>query len=102
MLKITLICGGGYSSSMLVSDIRKIIEEEDLQIEIRASAESKVSLYEEDSDILLLAPQVRYLEKDFKEKYEKQGIRVMVVNSMDYGLMNGRKVLKDTLEQYNK
>ncbi len=101
MIKITVICGGGYSSSMLVSEMRKAADADNLEIQIRASCESKLYLYEEDTNILLIGPQVQYLENNLKEKYEKQGIKVMVINSMDYGLMNGRKVLKDALEEYN-
>ncbi len=98
MKKITLVCGGGYSSSMLVTEIKKIIKEEDLDIEIRSASENHFSTYEEDTDILLLAPQVCYLEHKIREKYKNTGIKVMVINSVDYGLMNGRKVLEEAIK----
>lgn len=98
MKRITLVCGGGYSSSMLVTEIKKVIEKESLDIEIRSTSESQFYLYAENTDILLLAPQVRYLEKIMKEKYGKIGIKVMLIDSVDYGLMNGRKVIKKVLD----
>ncbi|MDU5947283.1 MAG: PTS sugar transporter subunit IIB, partial [Paenibacillus macerans] len=48
-------------------------------------------------DVLLIGPQVGYLEGDFKAKYEPQGIKVSVINTMDYGMMNGEKVLANAL-----
>lgn len=48
--------------------------------------------------MLLIGPQVGYLEDDFKAKYEPKGIKVSVINTMDYGMMNGEKVLGDALK----
>ena len=31
---------------------------------------------------------------DIKNKYEPQGIKVAVIDMMDYGMMNGQKVLE--------
>jgi PTS system cellobiose-specific IIB component len=51
-------------------------------------------LAEKNPDILMLGPQVRYLEGNFKEKLD---IPVEVINMQDYGMMNGEKVLKEAL-----
>ena len=99
-MRITMVCAGGYSSSMLVGEMEKVIKEKNLDIKIRATSESKFYLYEEDTDVLLLGPQVCYLEKSMHNKYDSKGIRIMVVNSKDYGLMNGRKVLEDVCNAY--
>lgn len=101
-MKITLVCAGGYSSSMLVEEIEKVIKEKELNIYVRASSESKLYLYENDTDVLLLGPQVCYLEKRMRAKYEPKGIKVMIIDSIDYGLMNGRKVLQDVCHELNR
>ena len=42
---------------------------------------------------MLLGPQVRFMEPDFKQQLEPQGIVVGVIPMLDYGMMNGSKVL---------
>ena len=34
---------------------------------------------------------------DLKNKYEAQNIKVAVIDNMDYGMMNGKKVLEFAL-----
>jgi PTS system cellobiose-specific IIB component len=96
MKKITLICAAGMSTSLLVTKMKAAAEKLGQEVEIRAIAESKFKDYENDTDVLLLGPQVGFLLKKFKEKYEP-GIPVAVINSIDYGMMNGEKVLKTAL-----
>lgn len=44
---------------------------------------------------MMLGPQVRYLEGDFKKDLS---IPVQVINMQDYGLMKGENVLKTALK----
>lgn len=93
MKKITLICAGGFSTSMLVSNMEEVAKNEGIEVEIRATAEAKFWEYENDTDILLLGPQVGYLLDKFKKKYAEKGIKISIIDSVDYGMMNGKKVL---------
>ena len=97
MKKITLICGLGMSTSMLLSKMQEVAKNNGIEVEIRATAETKFREYENDTDILLLGPQVGYLLDKFKEKYSKNGIKVAMIDSVDYGMMNGNKVLEYAL-----
>ncbi len=67
------------------------------EVEIRTTSESKFKQYENDTDILLLGPQVGFLLNKYKQTYEPKGIKVEVIDSIDYGMMNGEKVLKNAL-----
>ena len=96
MKKITLICAAGMSTSLLVTKMKAAAEKLGEEVEIRAIAESKFKEFENDTDVLLLGPQVGFLLKKFKEKYESQ-FPVAVIDSIDYGMMNGEKVLKKAL-----
>ncbi|MDU1854292.1 MAG: PTS sugar transporter subunit IIB, partial [Clostridium baratii] len=49
-------------------------------------------------DVILLGPQVRFLLNKMKSKYEPMGIPVEVINTVDYGTMNGAKVLAHALK----
>ncbi|GIP13295.1 PTS sugar transporter subunit IIB [Paenibacillus macerans] len=97
MKQITLVCAAGMSTSMLVQKMKKAAEAQNLEVEIRATSESSFKEYADKTDVLLIGPQVGYLEGDFKAKYEPQGIKVSVINTMDYGMMNGEKVLANAL-----
>jgi PTS system cellobiose-specific IIB component len=98
MKRITLICAGGMSTSILMTKMEAAATRLGLEVTIRAAAESKFKEYENETDILLLGPQVGFMLKKFKETYEPKGIKVAVIESIDYGMINGEKVLKKALE----
>ena len=98
MIQITLICAGGMSTSMLVAKMKKVAEAKGVEAEIRAIAEGKFKKdYSDKTDVLLLGPQIGYMVDDFKKEYEPRGIKVDVIDSIDYGMMNGEKVLNIAL-----
>ncbi|MBY7738811.1 PTS system cellobiose-specific IIB component [Paenibacillus jamilae] len=98
MKQITLVCAAGMSTSMLVQKMQKAAQAQKLEVEIRATSESSFKEYADKTDVLLIGPQVGYLQDDFKAKYEPKGIKVSVINIVDYGMMNGEKVLGDALK----
>jgi cellobiose PTS system EIIB component len=97
MKKITLICAGGFSTSMLVSKMEEAAENKKIEVEIRATADSKFWEYENDTDVLLLGPRVGYLLDKFKKKYADKEMKISIIDSVDYGMMNGKKVLYDAI-----
>ncbi|AST57112.1 PTS cellobiose transporter subunit IIB [Thermoanaerobacterium thermosaccharolyticum] len=97
MKKITLICAAGMSTSLMVTKMKEAAKKLGEEVEIRATPESKFEQYENDTDILLLGPQVGFLLNKYKQTYEPKGIKVDVIDSVDYGMMNGEKVLKNAL-----
>ena len=48
--------------------------------------------------VVLLGPQVRYLEADFKNKLEGTNIPLAVIDMTAYGMMNGPKVLQQAID----
>lgn len=93
MKKILLCCSAGMSTSLLVTKMRKVAEERGLDVEIEAVA---LELFDENLpkyDIFLLGPQVKFKKIDFQKKADEYGKKVEVINMIDYGTMNGAKVL---------
>ena len=93
MKKILLYCSAGMSTSLLVTKMKKVAEERGLEVEINAVA---LELFDENLpnyDIFLLGPQVKFKKTDFQKKADEYGKRVEVINMIDYGTMNGAKVL---------
>ncbi|MFA9375312.1 MAG: PTS sugar transporter subunit IIB [Lachnotalea sp.] len=97
MTYITLVCAAGMSTSMLMAKMQKSANAQGMEAKIIAMSEAKFESYDEPTNVLLLGPQISYLEDDLRKKYEPQGMKVKVINMMDYGMMNGEKVLKDAL-----
>ena len=91
--KIMLVCAAGMSTSMLVARMQKAAEKDGIFATAASDADNKLA--EEKPDVLMLGPQVRYLEGQFKKDLD---IPVDVINMQDYGLMNGEKVLKASLK----
>ena len=95
MKKILLACNAGLSTSMLVQKMKESAEERKIEVEILAVSVSSVEDHP-NYDILLLGPQVRFLQDNIKEKVN---MPVMVIDTMDYGLLNGKKVLDNALAE---
>ncbi|MGL4454123.1 MAG: PTS sugar transporter subunit IIB [Sarcina sp.] len=98
MKKILLVCSAGMSTSLLVSKMKISAKEQGIECVINAIAESEIEDYERDIDVLLLGPQVRFLFNKLKGKFGDEGIPVSVINTVDYGTMNGTKVLNHALD----
>lgn len=93
MKKILLCCSAGMSTSLLVTKMRKVAEEKGIEVEIDAVA---LELFDENLskyDVFLLGPQVKFKKTDFQKKADPFNKKVEVINMVDYGTMNGSKVL---------
>lgn len=97
MKYITLVCAAGMSTSMLMAKMQESAKNQGIEAKIIAMSESKFEEYNEPTDVLLMGPQIAYMEDEIREQYEPKGIKVAVIDMMDYGSMNGEKVLKDAL-----
>jgi len=58
--------------------------------------------YVNDLDVALLGPQVKYLLAKGKQICEPKGVPIDVINTIDYGMMNGTKVLDQAIKLANK
>lgn len=96
MKKILLVCNAGMSTSMLVAKMKKAAEELQVETEIEARSLSEAMDVIKDADLVLLGPQIRY-EKANVQKMAGQ-IPVEAIDMKDYGMMDGKKVLKHALE----
>lgn len=95
MKKILLACNAGLSTSMLVQKMKDSAEERKIDVEILAVSVNSINDYT-DYDVLLLGPQVRFLKDNIAEKVN---MPVIVIDTMDYGMLNGKKVLDSALAE---
>lgn len=101
-MKIALFCAAGMSTSLLVEKMKKAASEKGLNVNIEAFPESEMEKRSEEIDVALLGPQVRFLLSKAKGIFEPKGVNVDVINSVDYGMMKGDKVLEHALNLAKK
>lgn len=93
MKKIMLVCNAGMSTSLLVNKMDEASAAFTEEIEIFASPESEAQKMLGQVDVVLLGPQVSYIFSEFEQAAMPYGIPVAVIETIDYGRMDGKKVL---------
>lgn len=102
MKNIMLVCSAGMSTSLLVKKMTEAIENKQVEATVIAVAEADFDKHKDNFDVVLLAPQVRFLEKNLKRVLDPLGIPVSIINGIDYGTMDGEKVLNEALAMIDK
>ena len=93
MPRIVLCCAAGMSTSMLVNKMKAEAQQRALALEIYAVPVAEFERELPNADVILLGPQVKYMQKDLQKQADKYGIRVEPINMMDYGMQKGGAVL---------
>lgn len=97
MKKILLCCAAGMSTSMLVRKMVDYAKDNNISVQIDAVGasefEEKIAAYQ----CCLLGPQIKYKLTDFSRIAATDNKPVAVINTIDYGMMNAEKVLKQAL-----
>jgi PTS system cellobiose-specific IIB component len=102
MIKISLFCAGGMSTSVLVSKMKKAAEDKGIETEIQAFPEAQMAKKLEGLDVVLLGPQVAYILPKAKKICDEKGVPIAVISNLDYGMMDGAKVLDFALKLVKK
>lgn len=92
MKKILLVCNAGMSTSILVQKMKKVAEQKGIEVTIEAIPSTDLSQFWQNSDVILIGPQIGFMKDSIKETVENK-IPVEVINMVDYGRMNADKVL---------
>ncbi|MBP8541139.1 MULTISPECIES: PTS sugar transporter subunit IIB [unclassified Citrobacter] len=99
MKNILLVCAAGMSTSMLVKRMieHAITINADFNINALAIGEAKGRIKNNEADVVLLGPQVRFQKSEIEEVAQGK-IPVAVIDMKDYGSMNGKAVLEFALK----
>lgn len=97
MKKILLVCGAGMSTSLLVTKMKEVAKQRGIDVEIDAASFSTIDSEITGADVLLLGPQVSFRKDDYIKKYGDK-VPIDVIDHVDYGMMNGEKVLDQALK----
>ena len=93
MKKILLVCAAGMSTSMLVKRMIDNAISLEVNISALAIAEAKGKIKNNEVDVVLLGPQVRFQKPEI-EAVAQGKMPVAVIEMKDYGTMNGQAVLE--------
>ncbi|EPD0902399.1 PTS sugar transporter subunit IIB [Yersinia enterocolitica] len=93
MKKIMLCCSAGMSTSMLVKKMVEEAEKRNLEVDIKAFGVVEFEQNVGDYQVVLLGPQVKYMQRDLQNKANAYGIKVEPITMMDYGMQKGAAVL---------
>lgn len=103
-MKIMLVCYGGLSTSILVNNMKKSINESekfrDKGIVIEAWGKEEYMDNLEDAECIMLGPQVSMIQEDVKKVVGGKGydIPVLVINKEDYGMMASVPILAEAFK----
>jgi len=98
MKKIMLVCALGMSTSLMVNKMQKAADQKGGEVEVFAVPESEAYNLIDQASIIMLGPQVSYVFENFKQQAEEFSIPVVLIDAIDYGRMNGEKVLDIALK----
>ncbi|MGB4984178.1 MAG: PTS sugar transporter subunit IIB [Erysipelotrichaceae bacterium] len=103
MKRFYLFCDNGMSTSLLASRMQKVADDHQLQIEVKAFSEKQmdVIISEFNPEVILLGPQVKHLLDKVNGKFGDKHV-VSVIDSTDYGNVDGERVLKKTIMLYKE
>ena len=93
---IVLFCAGGMSTSLMVSKMEEAAKKLGFDCVIKAYGTNNAKDYGSSADIILLAPQVRFQKAEIMAKCPN--IPVETIEMMDYGMMNGEKIIHHVME----
>lgn len=93
MYRIMLCCSAGMSTSMLVRKMLEVAKERGTPVQIDAYGVSEFDMQFPNYQVVLLGPQVKYMLATLSQKAAAQGIPVQSIDTMDYGMQRGDKVL---------
>lgn len=103
MKRFYLFCNAGMSTSLLASRMQKVADAHNLPIEIKAFSDTNMDtvVKEYNPEVILLGPQVKHLLGKVTERYGADHI-VEVIDSVDYGNVDGERVLKKAMKLYKE
>lgn len=90
-MKLLLICAGGMSTSILMKKLKTAAEQKGTELEVSAIGAGEFDP-KGGYDVILLGPQVSYLQDSITSKAE--GIPVGVIAMQDYGLARTDNIFK--------
>lgn len=89
-MKVLLVCAGGFSTSIIMENMREVASEED---RIDAYPVSEMENLIDDYDVVLVGPQVRFRYPELEKMAKEHGKKISLIDRKLYGTLDGTKIL---------
>ncbi|HWI66448.1 MAG TPA: PTS sugar transporter subunit IIB [Symbiobacteriaceae bacterium] len=106
-MKILLVCAGGFSSSLVARRVQQAASERKLDVSVEFGfppfidrRDDVLVEYLRRFDVLLIAPQIRFMVAAAEKRLGDVGIPYALIDSLAYGQCDGDKILDQALALY--
>ena len=90
-MKVLLICAAGMSTSLLVNNMKKFADAQDV---VEAFPVAQLESVIDNYDVVLVGPQIRYKLKDIKKIADAHNKPADVIDMAVYGQMKGKEAMQ--------
>lgn len=105
-MKTLLVCAGGFSTTMMMEAMKKVVKESEKLDEkdypMEAIGVDKLDRYITDYDVILVGPQLSHKYDHIKTEADKLNKPSVLLTSDIYGSMDGATVMKQAILAYRK
>jgi PTS system cellobiose-specific IIB component len=95
--KIALICENGASTGLCAQRMIAAAKTMGVEAEIASYSVTQTDNLVKIMDVLLVGPQLSYRLEALKKSYPAQAGKFAAINPIDFGMMDGAKILKDAM-----
>ena len=89
-MNILIVCGGGISTNIMAQSVASFASDDE---NIKAISVDKLNILIDDTDLVLVAPQIEYLYEEVKEYCKQHDTLCTLIDFETYGTMDGKKTL---------
>ena len=100
-IRVLLVCAFGFSTALLEARITEAAKAAGVILDIRGDTVDGIPLIDFEKkifDVILLAPQVRFMRKRIAQRVAPFNIVVQVLDPMAFGMMDGELLFRQILE----
>lgn len=101
MIKILVVCDMGMTSSLIKQKMNKAASDKNIEVEVEACPIEELENYLDGTQAILVSPQIRFRIDEIKNEVG-DNIVVQLIDTRDYGLGRGNKILEKTLQAINQ
>ncbi len=102
MIRVILVCMGGISTSFVIKKMEAAFARRNIAVDINARSSTALVDYIRDADLVLVAPQVKYMEKEIDNLCTEYNIPWSSIESTMYGRMDGERLADLSLSLLGK
>lgn len=101
-MNVLLICSNGISSSLVVSRMRKYIEDNNIDMLVKADNEDNLPYIYKKYDVILIAPQLAHHHHTLVNEYLGSGKAIAMMPQKAYGIADGANLVRFCLDLYQE